>query len=175
MEREQCAATVQEGWEEGRQRETPWGTVIEKIKSCKRNLLRWKKRVFKRVDMELAQLKTKLKNLQKKPDINWDEIKATQKRIADLWRQEELYWRQRSRLKWLNDGDRNTKFFHATTLQRRDRNRITKIKTTREAGWREKRRSSTRFFSIFQMYMQLARLRIWQHAFSRFQGWSRMK
>ncbi|KAM1989819.1 hypothetical protein ACFX15_031136 [Malus domestica] len=35
---------------------------------------------------------------------------------------------QRSRVRWLRDGDANTKFFHNSTLQRRRRNQIIKIK-----------------------------------------------
>lgn len=37
---------------------------------------------------------------------------------------EEVYWRMKSRVQWLQDGDKNTKFFHAQTLKRRRRNVI---------------------------------------------------
>lgn len=100
--------------------------------------MRWKKRVFKRADVELAKLKSKLNLLQNRPNLNLEEIRETQERITKLWRQEASYWEQRSRLKWLSDGDRNTKFFHATTLQRRDRNRILRIKDD-QGSWVEGR------------------------------------
>ncbi|XP_024163831.1 uncharacterized protein LOC112170758 [Rosa chinensis] len=38
--------------------------------------------------------------------------------------QESLLWRQKSRDKWLQDGDRNTRFFHLTTVIRRRKNKI---------------------------------------------------
>ena len=47
-----------------------------------------------------------------------------------------MYWKQKSRVLWLKDGDRNTKFFHALTKQRRARNRITRLKKT-QGGWAE--------------------------------------
>jgi hypothetical protein len=43
----------------------------------------------------------------------------------DKWeRQEEVLWKQKSRIQWLREGDRNTKFFHNSLLQRRNQNRI---------------------------------------------------
>lgn len=42
--------------------------------------------------------------------------------------QEETLWRQKSRVKWLKDGEKNTKFFHKTTVQRRMNNNISHIK-----------------------------------------------
>lgn len=50
------------------------------------------------------------------------------KKISQLWKQEEMYWGMRSRLKWAKCGDRNIKFFHATTIQRRDMNRLEKLR-----------------------------------------------
>jgi len=38
--------------------------------------------------------------------------------------QEELFWYQKSREKWVQCGDRNTKFFHTMTMARRKRNKI---------------------------------------------------
>ncbi|KAF8390857.1 hypothetical protein HHK36_023156 [Tetracentron sinense] len=42
--------------------------------------------------------------------------------------QEELLWFQKSRSMWLKYGDRNTKFFHTSTLIRRRRNKIEALK-----------------------------------------------
>lgn len=39
-----------------------------------------------------------------------------------------MFWDQRSRVKWLSFGDKNSKFFHATTIQRRDRNKLHRLK-----------------------------------------------
>ncbi|CAN1178605.1 Transposon TX1 uncharacterized 149 kDa protein [Linum perenne] len=48
--------------------------------------------------------------------------------LDELWRKEERFWKQRARINWLNFGDRNTKFFHAATVQRKLRNAIVKLK-----------------------------------------------
>ena len=41
-----------------------------------------------------------------------------------------MYWKQKSRVLWLREGDRNTKYFHAKTKQRRARNRITRLRNS---------------------------------------------
>jgi len=44
--------------------------------------------------------------------------------LEDRKRQEEILWKQKSHIQWLKEGERNTKFFHRTTIQRRHANRI---------------------------------------------------
>lgn len=41
----------------------------------------------------------------------------------------EQFWKQKARVKWLADGDRNTKYFHASTMEKRSRLRISRIRT----------------------------------------------
>ena len=42
--------------------------------------------------------------------------------------QEEILWKQKSRKLWLREGDRNTSFFHKSTVQHRQHNYITHLK-----------------------------------------------
>lgn len=89
-----------------------------------------RKKTFRRADLEILNLKEKLKEMQNQDDrlTKGEEIKRIQEDIKRLWKQEELFWCQRSRVKWLKDGDRNSQFFHATTIQRRGRNQIERLK-----------------------------------------------
>ncbi|CAL9005467.1 unnamed protein product, partial [Prunus brigantina] len=50
--------------------------------------------------------------------------------------QEAMFWKQKSRLQWLQEGDQNTKFFHLTTIIRRRRNKIERLKNN-EGVWVE--------------------------------------
>ena len=43
-------------------------------------------------------------------------------------RQEEFFWSQKSRIKWLQEGEHNTIFFHKETIQHRHGNRMDRLK-----------------------------------------------
>jgi hypothetical protein len=60
-------------------------------------------------------------------DHKKEEIQMTQEWDARC-KQEETMWCQKSRIRWLNEGERNTKFFHRTTIGRRSHNKILKIR-----------------------------------------------
>ncbi|WJX55720.1 hypothetical protein P8452_41455 [Trifolium repens] len=44
--------------------------------------------------------------------------------LSEILKKEELMWFQRSRTKWLIDGDRNTRYYHLKTVSRRRRNNV---------------------------------------------------
>lgn len=45
-------------------------------------------------------------------------------KIPKIQNQEEIYWKQRLRLQWLQEGDENTRFFHAAANGCKNRNFI---------------------------------------------------
>ena len=62
---------------------------------------------------------------------SWGLVKSKsklQKEIELTLQQEELIWYQKSWEDWIASGDRNTKFYHASTLVRRSRNKIESLK-----------------------------------------------
>ena len=46
----------------------------------------------------------------------------------NLCKQEEIFWKQKSRVQWLKEGERNTKFLHRSTIANRTHNMISSIK-----------------------------------------------
>ncbi|KAK8292157.1 hypothetical protein V6Z12_D06G104300 [Gossypium hirsutum] len=61
-------------------------------------------------------------------------LKETRRRLDFLYAKEESYWAQRSRSRWLREGDRNTKFFHAKATGRLKKNNIERLKDA-EGNW----------------------------------------
>uniref|UniRef100_A0A803NJ60 Reverse transcriptase domain-containing protein n=1 Tax=Cannabis sativa TaxID=3483 RepID=A0A803NJ60_CANSA len=56
-------------------------------------------------------------------------LKHNESVLDELLEQEEMYWQQRSRIDWMQLGDRNTKYFHSKASARRSNNKITSLKT----------------------------------------------
>jgi hypothetical protein len=56
--------------------------------------------------------------------------KKLQRELHDILKKEELMWFKRSRAQWLNDGDRNTRYYHVKTVNRRRRNNIVMLRDT---------------------------------------------
>lgn len=52
----------------------------------------------------------------------------TKEELKKAYMEEVKYWAQKSRSKWLKDGDRNTAYFHSTVASRRKRNKISALK-----------------------------------------------
>ncbi|CAN6587433.1 unnamed protein product [Malus baccata var. baccata] len=124
-----CLEVVRRSWDcrEGGGAQVRWQ---KKINDCRSQLIRWSRNKFKRRSYMIDHLLAQLGELQKNWGPQREEILEKSKLIDTLWAQEESFWQQRSRVKWLKEGDANTKFFHQTTLQRRRRNKVLKIRNS---------------------------------------------
>ncbi|XP_060667196.1 uncharacterized protein LOC132799408 [Ziziphus jujuba] len=95
--------------------------VRQKILNTALALKNWNRNVFGFCQSRVLDLKDKLQRIQRinPTDDNLLEEQSLQWEL-DEWRKRlELLWRQKSRELWINVGDRNTKFFHASTVANR--------------------------------------------------------
>ncbi|XP_073358082.1 uncharacterized protein [Aegilops tauschii subsp. strangulata] len=106
------AATVEAAWNE----DGPAGSVSKlanKLHSVSSAMTRWGRHTFGSVRMELRSLRRQLALLREESTRMGpsQEEKAIEDRMIELAYREEIMARQRSRITWLSEGDRNTEFF----------------------------------------------------------------
>ena len=61
-------------------------------------------------------------------------LHLAQGRLRAALRVEEMFWEQKARVRWLQEGDRNTKFFHSVVKHRMARSIIHRIRNGRGVG-----------------------------------------
>lgn len=119
---------VQHIWETGAGRHHQ--DVNQQIKHVRECLAKWNKKEFGHIKTRMHILREDLDNVTRS-DGNphcYDEIQRIHTSMMELEQRQEIMWRQRSRQDWLQEGDRNTRFFHYYASTRRRNNRITTLK-----------------------------------------------
>ncbi|XP_058180015.1 uncharacterized protein LOC131298548 [Rhododendron vialii] len=123
---------VAKEWEHQHRGSDMYG-LVQRLKCCKNALLGWSKRTFGKDKLRLKVLQEKLKGIQTEPysQARFEQEKEYVKEVEILLLREEMMLHQRSRINWLSYGDRNSAFFHASINQRRQRNQMVKLRTSR--------------------------------------------
>ena len=120
----ECESIIREAWSRVSYSSSPMFRLFSKIRECRSALVAWSRNMgsFK---TRLEEKERVLEELKARNNAgNLDMIQAVKGEINALLYQEELSWRQRSHAIWLPTGDKNTKFFHQRTSQRRRKNHI---------------------------------------------------
>ncbi|KAK9689068.1 hypothetical protein RND81_09G033200 [Saponaria officinalis] len=105
------------------------GELFATLTRCTSELNKWKGINIGKILRELRPKRKRLKRLNEctRTATAIMERRKIVKEIAILLKQEETFWRQRSRALWLKDGDKNTKYFHRKAGQRKQNNHIAKL------------------------------------------------
>ena len=78
--------------------------------------------IFKRKRRLLARIAAVQRKMATSPNLGLFSLDKKLKEELDLvLKQEEIFWFQKSREDWIVNGDRNTSFFHLSTVIRRNR------------------------------------------------------
>ncbi|XP_021827477.1 uncharacterized protein LOC110768097 [Prunus avium] len=109
------------------------GSAMEKTFQLVARLKHWNINVFGHLRLRKARLLARLNGIQKalcegfNPFLSRLEVSLMDD-FNKILEQEAQFWKQKSRVQWLQEGDRNTKFFHLTTVIRRRRNKIESLR-----------------------------------------------
>ena len=112
----------------------PQRPLTENISSMANTLSYWHKDCFGNIQQRKRRLWARLFGIQKSLEVQGPRylLKLERKLQNDLKTvldQDELLWFQRSREDWIESGDRNTKFYHTSTLIRKRRNNLKALRT----------------------------------------------
>jgi hypothetical protein len=106
--------------------------VVDVLRNMQRALQQWSKEHFGAVTGELNGLRHELEEVKSRTVVCRADIRAITDRMDELLYPEEMMWLQRSRISWLKEGDRNTRFFHRHAKWHSRKNKIRRLK--REDG-----------------------------------------
>ena len=109
------------------------GNIWNKLREIKMAIKKWYRLEGARDSTKISHLEEEIDKLEKRKQDGLQEedirrIVLDKKTLLwSLYRAEEQAWQQKSRVKWLQEEDRNTKFFHLMASLRRKVNYIDKL------------------------------------------------
>jgi hypothetical protein len=107
--------------------------LANKLKALKGDLKKWNEDEFGHVTMKKNMMMADLRELdlvEETRPLSVDEKSKKELTIVELdklFLMEEISWRQKSRALWLQEGDKNSKFFHRLANSHRNANSITRL------------------------------------------------
>ena len=105
-------------------------TTTTKMKKYKMKLKKWSRESFGSIKNRIKEARERLWVAEETSARSGvpQEVEIIRKELNQLLEKEEKMWQQRSRVQWLENGDKNTKFFHRIATQRKRRNFIKGLK-----------------------------------------------
>ncbi|KAH0769992.1 hypothetical protein KY290_013973 [Solanum tuberosum] len=121
----------------------------------KRMLSKWSKESYGDIFQKVSTLEDviKVKEVQLEvhcSDENMRDLNKAEEELQKFYQLEEDFWKQKSGMKWFNDGDRNTKFFHSYVKGRRRRLLINEIEDENRAILREDKSIGEEAVKVFE-------------------------
>ena len=130
-----CTEIVRKSWKKSFTG-CPGVKLCRKQNATKSVLKKWNRNVFGFCQTRITELIEKIVEIQgQEMSVNNAKKEAKLQGELDKWlTRNDTIWEQKSQEIWLRDGDRNTKFFHLSTIIRRRHNSIDAIRDD-SGGW----------------------------------------
>ncbi|KAL0446061.1 UNVERIFIED_CONTAM: hypothetical protein Slati_1734000 [Sesamum latifolium] len=96
------------------------------IQECRLSLLDWNKHSFGNIVHQMKVVDKTIGALKQGPISaeNKSELEEAKAQLEELSTREEILWRQRAKALWLEEGDKNSAYFHAKASERRQKKMI---------------------------------------------------
>lgn len=113
------ALIIQAAWSQG-------SSLPLKIKNTKAALKTWNRTVFGNIHQKIQQLHHHIQELQQQAQTPQYLLleQAISHELDKLEKREVIFWKEKAKARWIEDGDHNTHYFHVTTLIHRRYNQI---------------------------------------------------
>ncbi|XP_019163545.1 PREDICTED: uncharacterized protein LOC109159892 [Ipomoea nil] len=113
------------------------GDVVGVINDVMTQSKKWNQEVFGNIFKRKNLLQSRIQGIQSSPWYNnarglQNLEQKLMKELSSTLAQEELLWFQKSRRAWIEDGDKNTNYYHKSTVIRRSRGRVRALKINGE-------------------------------------------
>ncbi|CAA0834046.1 DNAse I-like superfamily protein, partial [Striga hermonthica] len=119
--------SVEKAWKK-QQEGTPLYVVMQRIKETRVEFLKWSCKFRTETAKLISKLHNELSEMRSDGKlIDWKRWDDTKKKLNEAYKLEEQHWEQKARITWLKHGDKNSRYFHAQTVQRRKRNTIVRL------------------------------------------------
>lgn len=118
-----CAKLIVEIWD-------PESDVLSSLDNCRIGLINWSRRSIGSVKGQIKKTRHRLGELQEATitDDTKLEEKKLKSELEEILERENAMWKQRSKVQWAQEGDRNTRFFHSRASRRLAKNEIRGLK-----------------------------------------------
>ncbi|CAA7395907.1 unnamed protein product [Spirodela intermedia] len=94
-----------------------------RLRNLKLHLKWWNRHIYGNVHTQVDALQKELAKVERLlqarySDAAWERRSRVRDQLDEVVRQQELFYLQKSRIQWLQEGDRNTRFFHTSVAHR---------------------------------------------------------
>lgn len=130
----------------------PRFTFAKKLKATKKKLKIWNKEYFGHCSTKRRELTRCIDEIQRAQsnDENLEKEKRLCIELEEIQLREEMLWKQKSRVTWLDKGEDNTRFFHVSTIIRRRRNAIDSLKVGKDEWISDRVQIGNEFIRFFK-------------------------
>jgi len=102
-------------------------TVLTKLKKCRKVLSKWKQENNFNSQTKILQARAALETEQSSVFPRLLVVNSLKEDLCKANHEEETFWSQKSRAKWMHSGDKNSSFFHASVKDNRGKQHIDQL------------------------------------------------